>query len=135
MEQRSGVAAGGTQRIDKWLWFARVVKSRTSAAGLVTSGKVRVNRARIDKPAHTLKTGDVVTVTVARRVRILKMIAPGHRRGPAAEAQTLYEDLSPRLTPTAANSPRADGVTRDPGAGRPTKRDRRQIDNLRQRGR
>jgi len=82
------------QRLDKWLWFARVVKSRTLAAELVVLGKVRVNRARAVKASQTLRPGDVVTLVLAGRVLILKVLAPGVRRGPAAEARRLYQPLS-----------------------------------------
>ena len=85
------------QRLDKWLWFARVVKSRTLAAELVVLGKVRVNRARAVKASQTLRPGDVVTLVLAGRVLILKVLAPGIRRGPAAEARRLYEPLSAAL--------------------------------------
>lgn len=135
-------AGSAGQRLDKWLWFARVIKSRTQAAGLVTSGKVRVNRSRVDKPAHPLKPGDVVTVSVGRKVRVLKVLAPGVRRGPATEAQGLFEELTPvPASPIAGASPAASGdaiaqertsaLRREPGAGRPTKRDRRLIERLR----
>ena len=129
-----GAAAPGVgQRLDKWLWFARVIKSRTQAAGLVTSGKVRVNRAKVDKPAHVLRLGDVVTVAVGRKVRVLKVLAPGVRRGPASEAQELFEELTP-ATPSPIADPARPAVPlaeRVPGAGRPTKRDRRLIDQFR----
>ena len=82
------------QRLDKWLWFARVVKSRTLAAELVVLGKVRVNRVRAVKASQTLRPGDVVTLVLAGRVLILKVLAPGVRRGPAAEARRLYQPLS-----------------------------------------
>jgi ribosome-associated heat shock protein Hsp15 len=94
-EDHDDAPGQGAQRVDKWLWFARVVKTRTLAAGLVHDGKVRVNRVRIDKASQPLKCGDVVTVSAGRHVRVLKVLAPGVRRGPPAEAQTLYEDLSP----------------------------------------
>ena len=84
-----------TQRLDRWLWFARVVKSRTLAAEAVALGKVRVNRVRAAKASQTLRPGDVLTLALGGRVRILKVLAPGVRRGPAAEARTLYEQLSP----------------------------------------
>ena len=58
--------AAGTQRIDKWLWFARIIKSRTLAAQLVVEGKVRVNRVKATKPSQTVRAGDVLTVTIAR---------------------------------------------------------------------
>ena len=117
------------QRIDKWLWFARVVKSRTLAAVAVTDGKVRVNRLRIDKPSQTVKCGDVLTIALGNRVRILEVRAPGARRGPASEASTLYADLTP---PPPPRDPATDtGPSgRDPGSGRPTKRERRQTDRL-----
>lgn len=129
------------QRLDKWLWYARVVKSRTSAAGLVTDGRIRVNKVRAEKPSHALKLGDVVTATVRPRVRILRVLGLGSRRGPPTEAATLYEELTP--APPEPKSPGAGarlmlgtdlaaGLTegRPAGAGRPTKRDRRQIDRL-----
>lgn len=127
-------ASGGdpraaSQRLDKWLWFARVAKSRTLSAALVTGGKVRVNRAKVDKPAHVLKPGDVVTVSVGPKVRVLRMVAAGTRRGPAAEAQGLFEELTPRIEPQTAQAG-ASAAVRDQGAGRPTKRERRQIINF-----
>ncbi|MGD9783517.1 MAG: RNA-binding S4 domain-containing protein [Hyphomicrobiaceae bacterium] len=130
-DEDGGASAG--QRLDKWLWFARLVKSRTSAAALVTSGKVRVNRDRIDKPSHWLKPGDVVTVTVSRRVRVLKVLLPGTRRGPAPEARLLFEDLSPQVaaSPQADASPVVTSAQRSLGTGRPTKKERRKIDQLR----
>ena len=114
-------------KFDKWLWFARVVKSRTLAAGLVEGGKVRVNRERTTKPSQNVRVGDVLTVAVGPRIRILEVAAIGTRRGPAAEAQALYVDRSPPAT--AKSAPPTSGGRPD-GAGRPTKRDRRQIDRL-----
>jgi ribosome-associated heat shock protein Hsp15 len=113
---------GTRQRIDKWLWFARVVKTRTLAQKLVLSGAVRVNREKCDSVSHLLKQGDVLTIAMERSVRVLRVTAPGLRRGPAEEARTLYEDLSPPpdpARPVAAGGPR------------PTKRDRRAVDFLR----
>lgn len=125
--------AGGAQRLDKWLWFARVVKTRTLATSLVLDGKVRVNRVRADKPSQTVRPGDVITVTAHSRVRILKVTAAGERRGSATVAQTLYEDLTPTADTGAAGSNAAGNPVspqRDPGSGRPTKRERRAIDQL-----
>ncbi|KAB0679240.1 RNA-binding S4 domain-containing protein [Aureimonas leprariae] len=85
--------AGEAQRIDKWLFFARLVKSRSLAQKLVLAGAVRVNREKIDNPARTVRLGDVLTVAVARDVRVLRILASGTRRGPAPEARLLYEDL------------------------------------------
>ena len=81
------------QRIDKWLWHARVVKARTSAAELVESGHVRVNGAREKSPGHAIKIGDVLTIALDRTVRVLKVTAFNERRGDAASARVLYEEL------------------------------------------
>jgi ribosome-associated heat shock protein Hsp15 len=123
------IAEGGQLRIDKWLWFARVVKSRTLAAGLVEGGKVRVNRERTTKPSQNVRVGDVLTISVGPRIRILEVVAIGTRRGPAAEAQALYVDRSPPVI-VAPQPLQPAGIERPSGAGRPTKRDRRLIDRL-----
>jgi ribosome-associated heat shock protein Hsp15 len=84
------------QRLDKWLWHARVVKARTSAAELVESGYVRINGARETSPGHAVKIGDVLTVALDRSVRVMKVIGFSERRGDAASARVLYEDLQSR---------------------------------------
>jgi ribosome-associated heat shock protein Hsp15 len=81
------------QRLDKWLWHARVVKARTSAAALVVSGHVRINGVRESAPGHAVKPGDVLTIALDRSVRVLKVIGFSERRGDAAAARSLYEDL------------------------------------------
>ena len=83
------------QRLDKWLWFARVVKTRSLAARLVTNGHVRLNARRIETPAKVVGPGDVLTIALEHRVRVLKIVAPGTRRGGFPEAALLFEDLSP----------------------------------------
>lgn len=118
----------GSRRIDKWLWYTRALKSRTLAAKLVEEGRVRVNRERVAKPSHAIKAGDVITASINDRLRILKVVALGDRRGPASEAQTLYEDLTPPPDPAAAKAPLV--AARAPGSGRPTKRDRRVTERL-----
>lgn len=130
------MAAGGSaaRRVDQWLWFARVVKSRTIAAELVTAGKVRVNRDKIDKPSHGLKIGDVVTIAAHSRVRILKITSLGSRRGPPAEAALLIEDLTPPSEPQQRTFASAPTAAREPGTGRPTKRDRRITDKFQRSG-
>ena len=82
------------QRIDKWLFFARAVKSRSLAAKLVQAGHVRLNRDKIDQPAHAVKPGDVLTIRLERRVLVWRVLAAGTRRGPSEEARMLYEDLT-----------------------------------------
>lgn len=121
--------AGDQLRLDKWLWYARVVKSRTLAAGLIEDGKVRLNRERMTKPSQTVRIGDVLTISVGSRVRILEVAAIGTRRGPAPEAQALYVDRSSPPPPPAEPLPPMSGE-RPSGAGRPTKRDRRLIARL-----
>jgi ribosome-associated heat shock protein Hsp15 len=86
----------GTQRVDKWLWFARVVKSRTQAAQLVADGKVRINRVKVLKPSQTIKAGDVLTIAVRGRIDVLQVVEPGERRGPPTEARQLYDVLTPK---------------------------------------
>jgi ribosome-associated heat shock protein Hsp15 len=81
------------QRLDKWLWHARVVKARTSAVALVEAGHVRVNGAREKAPGHAVKAGDVVTIGLDRGVRVLRVIGFAERRGDASTARMLYEDL------------------------------------------
>lgn len=116
----------GRLRIDKWLWFARVVKTRTLAHKLAVSGRVRINREKNDNAARPVKVGDVLTITFDSGVRILRITGIGARRGPAPEARLLYEDLSPP-TPARQSPP---NETRS-GKGRPTKRDRRNLDRIR----
>ncbi len=84
------------QRLDKWLWHARVVKARTSAAELVERGHVRINGVRETAPGHAVKAGDVLTIALDRSVRVLKVIGFSERRGDASAARALYEDLQPR---------------------------------------
>jgi ribosome-associated heat shock protein Hsp15 len=81
------------QRIDRWLWHARLVRTRSAAAALAGGGFVRVNGMRIDAPGRTVRAGDVITVALDRRVRVVKVMGFVERRGPAGLAATLYEDL------------------------------------------
>jgi ribosome-associated heat shock protein Hsp15 len=83
------------QRLDKWLWFARFVKSRSLAAKLVGDGFVRVNGQRAENPAKGIAIGDVITVAVARTTAVVRVEALGARRGPAPEARQLYSELDP----------------------------------------
>jgi len=107
-------------RLDKWLWYARFFKTRSLAARQVSDGQVRVNGERTTKPAFSVGAGDVLTFVQAREIRVVQVLQPGTRRGPAPEAQDLYEDLTPEAEPK-----------RPSGGARPTKRDRRAIDHLR----
>ena len=125
------MAAEGRQRIDKWLFFARAVKSRSLAAKLAVAGRVRINRDKATQASDLVKIGDVLTITLDGRILVWKVLAPGIRRGPAEEARTLYEDMAPAPTPKAETVPDAIAPLRDAGSGRPTKRERRQTDRLR----
>ncbi len=120
----------GRQRLDKWLFFARVTKSRTLGAKLAEAGRVRINGEKSTQAADIVRTGDVLTITVERRILVLKVLGAGTRRGPAPEARLLYEDLSP---PPAEGPAPPDALppVREAGKGRPTKKERRQTDRLR----
>ena len=109
-----------TQRIDKWLWHARVVKTRTLAQKFVAAGKVRLNREVVGAPKQTVRAGDVLTIALERRILVLAIAGLAERRGPATEAQALYEDRSPPPPPRVV-----------PVGPRPTKRDRRRLDAAR----
>ena len=84
------------QRLDKWLWHARVVKARTSAAALIEAGHVRINGVREKAPGHAVKPGDVLTIALDNAVRVLKVAGFSERRGDASAARVLYEDLQNR---------------------------------------
>jgi len=118
------------QRVDKWLWQARFFKTRGLAAELAGSGKLRINGLHVAKPAQPVKPGDVLTFPLGRRIRVIRIEALGHRRGPATEAQALYTDLETVSMDPAPAPPQAG---REAGAGRPTGKERREIDTLRRR--
>lgn len=136
------MTAGPGQRLDKWLWHARFFKTRTLATDFVRAGKLRLNGDKTDKPHYAVKAGDVLTFPKGRQVRVIKVVGFAVRRGPFSEAQLLYEDQSP----PAPSGPHPGGDSperrqpstlpggvprRDAGAGRPTKKERRQLDRLR----
>lgn len=114
-------------RVDKWLWHARFFKTRSLAAKTVTGGAVRLNGTRIAKSAVIVGPGDVLTFAKGDRVYVVRVLEIGARRGPASEAQALYEDLSPPPPPHEEKP----SVPRFDGGGRPTKKDRRKIDQSR----
>ena len=117
------------QRIDKWLWHARVVRTRTAAAELAGGGHVRLNGERVTAASRPVKPGDVLTIALDRTVRILKVLGFSERRGDAEAAQALFEDLT---VPISKEAPAAPIVPqREPGTGRPTKQERRMLDRLR----
>jgi ribosome-associated heat shock protein Hsp15 len=105
------------------MWHARLVRTRSAAAELADRGYVRVNGLRIDAASRKVGPGDVLTVALDR-VRIVKVIGFAERRGAAEAARVLYEDLTPAAPPREAEGPRA--------GPRPTKRDRRAMDRLKE---
>jgi ribosome-associated heat shock protein Hsp15 len=118
-------------RIDKWLCAARFFKTRSLAADAVDCGKVHVNDARV-KPAKTLAAGDMLTINIGQKQYIVEVIALSNRRGPAAQAQKLYRE-------TDASRQRREEIAAQLKLqplpfffkGRPTKRDRREIERFR----
>jgi len=114
-----------TIRLDKWLWHARFFKSRSLAAGVVSGGKVRVDSQPVSKPARAVGPGNVLTFVQANETKVVRILSCGERRGPAPEAQTLYDDLTPvpKERPVAAKG----ANPRYEKGGRPTKKDRRDM--------
>jgi len=115
-----------TIRVDKWLWYARFLKSRSLASRFVSDGNLRIDGERSAKPSRTVKPGDVLTFPQGAHIRVIKILDIGKRRGPAPEAQALYEDLAP-----PEHKPRVKEVRTGP---RPTKRDRRDMERYRDEG-
>jgi len=121
-----------TLRLDKWFWYARFIKSRSLATKLCNSGKVRVNGSLIKKAHQSIVPGDVLTFPAGPNIRVIKIIKLGNRRGPAKEAQALYEDLQPidqvakKIDSTLTPEP----AQRERGSGRPTKVQRRAIERF-----
>ena len=139
-------------RVDKWLWFARFFKTRTIAAEIANGGKIRINKASIRKASAEVKVGDILTFHQGPNVRVVEVLGLGSARRPYEEARRLYNDLAPlperlprserdaqsdaaqaaQAASTPPPDPRtADVARRESGTGRPTKRERRDLDRLR----
>jgi ribosome-associated heat shock protein Hsp15 len=112
----------GRLRLDKWLWHARFFKTRTLAARQVSGGHVRVNGTRVEKPAHAVAIGDVLTFAQGRQIRVVRVQDLGQRRGPASEAAGLFADLTPAADLASAS---------ERVGARPTKKDRRALEAFR----
>jgi ribosome-associated heat shock protein Hsp15 len=117
----------GAIRIDKWLWYARFFKSRTLAARQVSDGHVRVNSERVTKNHTGVRAGDVLTFPQGDDIRVVHIVEIGTRRGPASEAAELFDDLEPLVKKMKQPAQARTSGSRLPGAGRPTKADRRAI--------
>ncbi|GHI83760.1 RNA-binding S4 domain-containing protein [Streptomyces xanthophaeus] len=129
-DEVSGTGAatdGGTVRVDAWLWSVRLTKTRSTAATACRAGHVKVNGERA-KPAQAVRAGDEVRLFHAGRERIVVVRRPVSKRvGAPVAAECLIDKSPPPPTPVEA----AVVGIRDRGAGRPTKRERREIQNLR----
>lgn len=84
----------GACRLDVWLWRARLFKSRARATAFCVEDGLRINRIKTGKAHHLVRPGDVLTFALGAQVRVLRVVSLGTRRGPAAEARTLYEELN-----------------------------------------
>lgn len=117
--------AEGAIRIDKWLWHARVVKTRSLSQKLIAAGKVRINREKTASASKLVIPGDVLTITLERQICVYEIVAIGKRRGPYSEASKLYIDRSP-----PSQKP-GDGKTHNSPQKRPDRRQRRALAELR----
>jgi ribosome-associated heat shock protein Hsp15 len=120
------VADDQTGRVDSWIWSVRLAKTRSAASGACRAGHVRVNGMRV-KPAHSVRAGDEVRLRQDGRERVVVVVRVIAKRAGAPVAAECFIDHSP------PPPPREETVTvaaRDRGTGRPTKRERRRIDEL-----
>lgn len=124
MSESSG---GASVRVDAWVWAARLSKTRSQATAACRAGHIRVNGNPV-KASQSVRVGDEVRARLHGFDRVYRVTALAERRGSAADAAKLFEDLTP---PPPPRTERPAAVIRDPGAGRPTKRERREIDKLR----
>lgn len=125
----AGEPRSDRQRIDRWLWHARLARTRSAAQELATSGQVRVNRERSESASRVVKIGDVLTVAFPTLVRVLRVTGFSERRGSAPEAQRLYEDLAPPppRTPAADREAEAEALASPDPGGRPDKHARKDL--------
>ena len=93
MGEDRGLGEGAWQRLDLWLWCARFMKSRSDCADWIAAGGMRLNRQPTDKAHARLRVGDVLTLPILQGVRVVRVVALAERRGPAAEARTLYDEI------------------------------------------
>lgn len=98
MTQAPNTSGATGQRLDKWLWHARLSKTRTLAAAFIESGKVRINRVKVLKPSQTVKPGDVITAVFHGHPRVVKVIGIVERRVGADGVKLLFEEITPSDT-------------------------------------
>jgi ribosome-associated heat shock protein Hsp15 len=94
MPHQSAAMSADRQRIDRWLWHARIVRTRDAAASLAGAGYVRINGIKIGAPGRFVRAGDVITVSLDQSIRVLRVTGFAERRGPASAGPSLYEDLT-----------------------------------------
>ena len=82
-------------RVDKYLWFARFFKTRSLATKRVNGGRIRINGNKLKKSSDIVRIGDILTFAQGNDIRVIRVLNLGTRRGPAQEAQSLYEDITP----------------------------------------
>ena len=116
-------------RLDTWLWYARFYKSRSLSSKAILNGKLRVNSNKIIKPASKVKINDVLTINHINMVRIIQVQSLGSRRGPASEAQKLYNDLSGNIIDASKINSVSEKPKKETNK-RPTKKDRRMLDKI-----
>jgi ribosome-associated heat shock protein Hsp15 len=116
-------------RLDTWLWYARFYKSRSLSSKAILSGKLRLNSNKINKPASKVKINDVLTINHINMVRIIQVQSLGSRRGPASEAQKLYNDLSGDMIEASKIKSVSEKSKKETNK-RPTKKDRRILDKI-----
>ena len=116
-------------RLDTWLWYARFYKSRSLSSKAILSGKLRLNSNKIIKPASKVKINDVLTINHINMVRIIQVQSLGSRRGPASEAQKLYNDLSGNIIDASKINSVSEKPKKETNK-RPTKKDRRILDKI-----
>lgn len=118
-------------RLDKWLWAARFYKTRALAVDAIKGGRVSLNGQR-SKPGHEVAAGDCIRLRQGHELKTIIVLGLSQRRGPASEAQQLYEETSESIERRSQERElrQLAGEQRPRGAGRPSKRDRRQIQRL-----
>ena len=122
------------QRLDKWLWCGRFFKSRSLATKLLSAGKLRMSGKVVTKSSQLVRANDILTFPQGYLIRVVKVLSLAYRRGPAKEAELLFEDLSSTNTKTNKKDMNIKydkiSLIKDKSKGRPTKTDRRAIDKL-----
>ncbi|MCK5040737.1 MAG: RNA-binding S4 domain-containing protein [Sphingomonadales bacterium] len=119
-----------SRRLDQWLWYARIFKTRGAASKFCQAKKIRIDGEVVSKAKTPVSKGMVLTFSKEKLEKIIKIEALGIRRGPAVEAQSLYEDQSPP-PPTKEERLHNSPMLREKGTGRPTKAERRAWEKLR----